>query len=153
MSASHSVPDSAALPGLSGPLPPFLQTVGMRNLVVADGQASIELDFDAAVHANGIGVAHGGVLCTLLDVVMGYAAYAWPANPGPIVTVNQNVQFINAMRGPVRVRGWVVNGGKSMVFCSAEVLDQADNSIAIGQGAFKKIALNRGGRFEINGVS
>ena len=153
MSVHDSVPDSAALPGLSGPLPPFLQTVGMRHLEVGDGTASIELDFDAAVHANGIGVAHGGVLCTLLDVAMGYAAYAWPANPGPIVTVNQNVQFISAMRGPVKVLGRVVNGGKSMVYCSAEVLDEAGSSIAIGQGAFKKIALNRGGRFEMNEAS
>ncbi|WP_341676007.1 PaaI family thioesterase [Comamonas thiooxydans] len=148
-----STTEISSLPGLSGPLPPFLKTVGMRNLDVRDGEAAIELDFDPTVHANGIGVAHGGVLCTLLDVAMGYAAYAWSSNPGPIVTVNQNVQFISAMRGPVKVQGRVVRGGASMVFCSAEVLDDTGASIAVGQGVFKKIALNRGGRFETSEAS
>jgi uncharacterized protein (TIGR00369 family) len=106
---------------------------------VADGTATAQLDFDAARHANGIGIAHGGVLCTLLDIVMGYAAFSWPGRPGPIVTVNQNVSFLGAMRGPVVAHGRVTRGGRSMVFCSAEILDAAGTCIATAQGVFKKI--------------
>ena len=119
---------------------PFLRTVGLGPIEVADGVATARLDFDAKRHANGIGIAHGGVLCTLLDIVMGYAAFSWPGRPGPIVTVNQNVSFLGAMRGPVMAHGRVLRGGRAMVFCSAEIVDELGECIATAQGVFKKLS-------------
>ncbi|MBN9408270.1 MAG: PaaI family thioesterase [Burkholderiales bacterium] len=124
---------------------PFLRTLGLGALEVAEGVASARLDFDPARHANGIGIAHGGVLCTMLDIVMGYAAFSWPGRPGPIVTVNQNVSFLGAMRGPVIAHGRVTRGGKSTVFCSAEILDAHGACIATGQAVFKKLDARPGG--------
>ncbi|PZQ78111.1 MAG: PaaI family thioesterase [Variovorax paradoxus] len=124
---------------LSARSAPFLRTLGVRDLEVGDGEASVCLDFDPQRHANGMGIAHGGVVCTLLDIVMGYAAFAWPGRPGPIVTVNQNIAFLGAMRGHVHARGHVVRGGRSMVFCSGEILDHNGALIASGQGVFKKL--------------
>lgn len=121
---------------------PFLRTIGLGELEVIDGTACARLDFDAERHANGIGIAHGGLLCTLLDVVMGYAAFSWPARPGPIVTVNQNVSFLGAMSGPVTARARVSRGGRAMVFCSGEIVDAHGECIATGQAVFKKLRQN-----------
>jgi len=120
-------------------LPPFLKWIGVHDLVVEKGSAEVGLIFDPDRHANGIGVAHGGVICTLLDAVMGCAAFSWGDRPAPIVTVDQSVQFIAALNGPVRASGRVVRAGRSLVFCSAEIRSVSGELIASGMGTFKKI--------------
>lgn len=120
---------------------PFLRTLGLEELVVGEGEASVKLSFDPERHANGIGVAHGGVLCSLLDVVMGYSAFNWARRPGPIVTVSQNVNFLGVMKGRIVATGRVLHGGTSMVFCSGEITDVDGVPIATGQGVFKKLTL------------
>ncbi len=64
-------------------LPPFLELIGVQDLLVEQGSAEVSLIFDPSRHANGIGVAHGGVICTLLDVVMGYSAFHSGDQPSP----------------------------------------------------------------------
>lgn len=120
-------------------LPPFLKLIGVHDLEVEAGQAKVRLSFDPTRHANGIGVAHGGVICTLLDVVMGYAAFSWGERPGPIVTVDQSVQFASAVDGCVYAQGNVTRGGRSLVFCRAEIHNAAGELVASGMGTFKKV--------------
>ncbi|HHG5368164.1 TPA: PaaI family thioesterase [Pseudomonas aeruginosa] len=120
-------------------LPPFLQLIGVRDLRVDAGTAEASLIFDPSRHANGIGVAHGGVICTLLDVVMGYAAFSYGDCPGPIVTIEQSVQFTGALDSAVRAHGRVARAGRSLVFCSADIRNVAGELVASGIGTFKKV--------------
>ena len=120
-------------------LPSFLQHIGVYDLEVEQGQAKVRLTFDDQRHANGIGVAHGGVICTLLDVVMGYSAFSWGGDYKPIVTVDQSVQFMGSLRGAVQAQGRVTRGGRSLIYCSAEILDDAGEWIASGIGTFKRV--------------
>lgn len=120
-------------------LPPFLKLLGVHDLIVEKGSAGVSLTFDPHRHANGIGVAHGGVICTLLDVVMGYSAFNCGERPSPIVTVDQSVQFAGALDGRVRATGRVTRGGRSLVFCSGEIRSESGDLIASGIGTFKKV--------------
>lgn len=120
-------------------LPPFLRLIDVQDLTVENGTAHINFTFDANRHANGIGVAHGGVICTLMDVVMGYSAFSWGDNPGAIVTIDQSVQFASALVGRVRASGRVTRGGRSMIFCAGEIRTESGNLIASGMGTFKRV--------------
>lgn len=120
-------------------LPPFLELIGVQDLQVERGAAEVSLIFDPSRHANGIGVAHGGVICTLLDVVMGYSAFYSGDQPSPIVTVEQSVQFVGALNGRVRATGRVNRAGRSLVFCSGEIRNDAGKLVASGLGTFQKV--------------
>ena len=86
-------------------------------------------------HANQMGVAHGGVLMTLLDVAMGSAARAHvDAN---VVTVDMQTAFIAPARGRLAGEGRVVRAGRSLVFVEGDVRDAAGEIVAKGTSVFK----------------
>ena len=60
----------------------FRDLVGYRLIEWGDGYAKLELTLDAR-HMNRSGVAHGGVLTTLMDAVGGYAG-TWCAVEGNV---------------------------------------------------------------------
>jgi uncharacterized protein (TIGR00369 family) len=53
---------------------PFVELIGCELQFYDDGQSEITLDVREDAHTNSFGVAHGGVLMTLLDVAMAHAA-------------------------------------------------------------------------------
>jgi uncharacterized protein (TIGR00369 family) len=81
-------------------------------------------------------VAHGGIVCTLLDEVMAWAVIGrgtWG------VTARMNVTFRRPIRTgqAVRVEGWVVDEGRRAVKAAAHVLDLATGEVlATGDSTF-----------------
>lgn len=120
-------------------MPAFLRLLGLQDLGVAAGEAGVCLVFDPKRHSNGLGVAHGGLICTLLDVVMGYAAATHRGQWRPVLTVGQTVQFVGTATGRLRAQGRVTGGGRSIVHCSAEVRDEQGELLASGVGTFKRL--------------
>lgn len=82
------------------------------------------------------GIAHGGVVSTLLDEIMGHAVIA---SLGPAVTTEMQVRY----RAPVplereiTVRGWVAESKSRMVMARAEVrLAGEDRLLAEAEARF-----------------
>jgi uncharacterized protein (TIGR00369 family) len=87
-------------------------------------------------HMNNVGIAHGGALCTLLDIAMGTAARTHAGRP--VITLDMQVAFLAPGRaGVLFAEGRVVKGGRSVLFCEAEIRDEAGELIAKSSGVFK----------------
>jgi uncharacterized protein (TIGR00369 family) len=92
-------------------------------------------------HRNRSGIAHGGVVATLIDAAGGFAGSFCP-HPGRVrraSTLSLHTQFI----GPARLgrtliaTGRARAGGKSIFFATVEIVDDESALVATGEGVFK----------------
>ena len=117
---------------------PFLRMLGMLQDESPPGQSIVRLPELKPEHCNLLPAAHGGVVMTLLDVAMARAATSLPGAPSTsVVTVERSSRFLKPARGALVATGRVINGGRSLCTCQAE-LHQADGThVASAMGTFK----------------
>lgn len=121
---------------------PFVEQLGFELVSFGDGQAVIELAL-AESHMNSFKVAHGGVVMTLLDVVMAHAARS--SNPqeeghGPgLVTIEMKTSFMRPGEGRLRAVGKLLHRTATMAFCEGSVFDDSGKLCAHSTGTFKFI--------------
>lgn len=127
---------------------PFVQALGMQLWRFDGGFAEISLEVRPEMQ-NSWAVAHGGVVMTLLDVVMAHAARSARdesehGTPG-IVTVEMKTSFMRPATGRLVATGHLLHGTKSMAFCEGSVHDEHGKLCAHATGTFKFLrALKRG---------
>ena len=127
---------------------PFVQALGMQLWRFDSGIAEISLDVRREME-NSWAVAHGGVVMTLLDVVMAHAARSVRdadehGTPG-IVTVEMKTSFMRPATGRLLADGKLLHATKSMAFCEGSVRDAKGALCAHATGTFKFVrALKRG---------
>ncbi len=127
---------------------PFVQALGMQLWRFDGGFAEISLEVRPEMQ-NSWAVAHGGVVMTLLDVVMAHAARSVRDDtdhgaPG-IVTVEMKTSFMRPATGRLMAAGHLLHGTKSMAFCEGSVRDASGALCAHATGTFKFLrALKRG---------
>ena len=121
---------------------PFLAWLDVRGVEWRPGEARIELALRPELH-NSLSAAHGGVVCTVLDVAM--AAAARSDDPSVrVVTVDMSVQFLRPGVGTLRAVGRTVTVTRSLAFCEAEIRDSGGQLVAKGSGVFKRLKPGRG---------
>jgi uncharacterized protein (TIGR00369 family) len=129
---------------------PFVETLGMELLRFEAGEAEIALQVRDEL-TNSWGVAHGGTIMTLLDVVMAHAARA-PDEPGGepkggVVTLELKTSFMRPGLGRLLAEGEVLHRTASTIFCAAAVFNEQNELVAQGTGTFKAMkGLPAGGR-------
>jgi uncharacterized protein (TIGR00369 family) len=127
---------------------PFVQALGMQLWRFDGGLAEISLEVRVEMQ-NSWAVAHGGVVMTLLDVVMAHAARSTRdesehGTPG-IVTVEMKTSFMRPAVGRLVATGQLLHGTSSMAFCEGRVHDESGKLCAHATGTFKFLrALKRG---------
>ena len=119
---------------------PFVQALGMQLWRFDSGIAQISLDVRREME-NSWAVAHGGVVMTLLDVVMAHAARSVRdaqehGTPG-IVTVEMKTSFMRPATGRLVATGKLLHGTRSMAFCEGSVHDEQGALCAHATGTFK----------------
>ena len=126
---------------------PFVQALGMQLWRFDNGIAEISLDVRPEMQ-NSWQVAHGGVVMTLLDVVMAHAARSVrdadeQGTPG-IVTVEMKTSFMRPATGRLIANGKLLHGTQGMAFCEGSVHDDHGALCAHATGTFKFLrSLNR----------
>jgi acyl-coenzyme A thioesterase 13 len=91
----------------------------------------------AEKHLNSRGIVHGGMICTLVDFAMGYAARFASDPPRALVTTNLSVDFA----GNARIGDWiearvdVLRPGRQVAFVNCFVHHDGAR-IARGSGTF-----------------
>ena len=121
---------------------PFASHCGIEALETPDGRTLLRLVL-APQHLNNIGMAHGGVTCTLLDIAMGSSARRHADLP--VMTLDMQTSFIQPGRGRRLGRGVlvgegrVVRAGRSVIFCEGEVRTESGELVAKGSGLFKPV--------------
>ena len=121
---------------------PFVEALGFELVRCEGGEAEVAVPPRPDL-LNHIGIAHGGVVMTLLDVAMAQAIRATdPAllAGGPaLVTIEMKTSFLRPGTGRLRAVGRVLRKGASMAFCEGSVLDGAGEQVAHATGTFKLI--------------
>lgn len=115
---------------------PFFELIGAREEHWGDGRAVVSLQLSKDV-LNSWGVAHGGVVSTILDTAMGGAALTAVGPASGVVTVSLSVNFIRSGAGALVAEARVTRSGRSIVFCEGEVRDREGEVVARGMGTFK----------------
>ena len=119
---------------------PFLQDLGAEFVRMEDGESEVTLLLEAR-HTNSWNVAHGGVVMTLLDVVMSMAARSLDPESHGGITIEMKSTFMQPAGSPgkrISARGKVTYHAKSLVFCEGEVWD-GEHLAARAMGTFKLI--------------
>lgn len=71
-----------------------------------------------------LGIAHGGLICTLADSVAGFAAISVTPPQYEVATVELKISFLKPAKGlELYAKGWVIKQGRTFHFCEAEVWD------------------------------
>ncbi|MCX7659213.1 MAG: PaaI family thioesterase [Caldimonas manganoxidans] len=129
---------------------PFVQALGFELVRMTEGQAEI-LYALREDHCNSFGVAHGGAVMTLLDVVMAHAARSVndpAAHYGPgVVTLEMKTSFMRPGQGRLRAVGSLLHRTATLAFCEGRVYREDGTLAAQATGTFKYVrALPTGAR-------
>jgi len=116
--------------------PPFNQYLGIRVVRMEGGDATVTVDL-APHHTNNRGVAHGGVVSSLLDSAMGAAVISAIPKEWWCATTGLSIQFIAGPReGALEATGKVVRRARTVAFVQGEAHDAGGRLIAIAQGTW-----------------
>lgn len=116
---------------------PFLELLGVTPKSGHDGRAEFELTVDGK-HLRTFGMLHGGVVATLLDTAMGYAAVTKAPADHLVVTMQLNMNFTRAAKPGDRLLalGEVVHAGGRTAVTRGEIRSAAGTLIATGSATF-----------------
>jgi uncharacterized protein (TIGR00369 family) len=119
---------------------PFMQLLGVRREFSDGGRARLVLD-ERPEFGNVVGAMHGGVVLTLLDVVMASAAVSRRNFERTAVTLKLDSSFIGPGRGTLTADGEVMNHDDDIAFCRATVTDAKGSLVALAHGSFRYLPL------------
>lgn len=119
---------------------PFIEQIGCELQRYENGEAEITLDVQDQ-HTNSFGVAHGGLLMTLLDVAMAHAArslnLSMPDGGPGLVTIEMKTTFMRPGIGTIRAVGNVLHSTAALAFTEGKVLDEKNRVCAHATATFK----------------
>lgn len=127
--------------GMPQPFPsdiPFLHDLGVEFHGMADGRAEVALNLQAR-HLNSWHVAHGGVIMTLLDVVMAMAGRSLDPTARGGVTIEMKTSFLQPggkVGDRIVAKGHAFHRTTTMCFCEAELWN-GEQLAAKAMGTFK----------------
>lgn len=120
-------------------LPGFHNLLGYRQVAWEQDEAVIELELKPE-HLNLGGVIHGGVLSSLLDIVLAEAGTycPYPGRMRKAITLTLTTTFTGqCSAGVITVTGRKRAGGSRIFNSTGEVRDDQGNLLAIAEGTFR----------------
>ena len=121
---------------------PFNQLLGIRREFSEGGRARLVVEPRRELE-NPIRAMHGGVVATLLDVVMASAAVSQIGFARTAVTLDMNISYLQPGRGRLTADGEVLaaDADGDIVQCRAEVRDDQGQCVARAMGSFRYLPL------------
>lgn len=117
---------------------PFLEQLGIVSEEMSDDRARISLTLREE-HMNSWQITHGGVLMTMLDVVMAMAGRALHDDQKGVVTVEMKTSFLQpggVTGGRLEARAQAFHQSTTMCFCDGEIWC-GDKLVAKAMGTYK----------------
>ena len=119
---------------------PFTEHLGIQIVEMTKERAVVSLQKRPEL-LNSWGATHGGVIMTMLDLVMSWAVRGHYGVVGGVLTIDLSVGFMKAGLGDkVTAEGRVLHGGKSTAFCESEARDDKGALLAKAIGTFKLLS-------------
>ncbi|HEY8450275.1 MAG TPA: PaaI family thioesterase [Bacillota bacterium] len=114
----------------------FSERIGIEKQQAADGHSVIEIEIDDR-HLNRRGIAHGGVLCSLLDDTIGMAVHSLLGPAGAASTADLTVYFLRpVLPGRLRGEGRVLRRGRRLIVGEGTLFDGEGRPVAHGVGSW-----------------
>lgn len=114
----------------------FFDFIGGRIRAVTDGEVFGEVHIEKH-HLNHMAIAHGGVYATMLDHMMGYAAYYSRPN-ARVVTTNLSIHYVAPIRsGLMKVTGKIIHSTRNMITTEGRISDEAGNLLAMATASYR----------------
>lgn len=116
---------------------PFIRQLGVSLSERGEGHVRLELTI-AEPHLRTRGIAHGGVLASLLDTAMGFAVSTKVPAGCFLVTAQLNVNFIRpAWKGEkLEILGDVRHSGRTTAVAQGEIRTESGVLVATSSGTF-----------------
>lgn len=118
----------------------FTRALGVQRAYSENGRARLTVEGRPDLE-NVILAIHGGVVLTLLDVVMASAAVSLVDFTKTAVTLNLNTSFLRPGRGSLVADGEVLESLDGVILCQGEVRDASGDVVARGMGSFRYLPL------------
>jgi uncharacterized protein (TIGR00369 family) len=119
------------------PPPPIASHFAFSLAAVEPGEVRFTCTPDESAY-NPIGVVHGGLVCTLLDSVLGCAVQSTLSAGEGYTSIELKVNYLRAVHahtGELTARGWVTKPGRRVAFADAEVRDASGKPVATATGS------------------
>jgi len=118
----------------------FNDYVGIKFLEVSENGCTAILENREQLQNSMDGVIHGGVLFTLADAVMGFAAAPHVDGVQQSVSVECKINYLRPARGPVlKAVSSVVRRGKRIIVMEAKVMEENGELVAVALGTYAKV--------------
>ena len=119
---------------------PFVELLGLQLVGMGEGRAELRLP-PRPEHQNSFHIPHGGVVMTVLDVVMAHAARSLNVDGQGqhhgVVTIEMKTSFLQPGRGLLTARGEVLHRTATLAFCEGRLHDETGACCAQATGTFK----------------
>jgi len=116
--------------------PHYRDLIGEEVVRGETGEAEVRIAAQPFL-MNRSGVVHGGVICTLLDEAIGWAAYSSAGEGVRLVTAELKINFLEGATGGVLTgQGRVIRQGKHLVVGEGDVFDQGGKRLARALGTW-----------------
>ncbi|WP_372342124.1 PaaI family thioesterase [Nocardia sp. CC227C] len=87
------------------------------------------------------GIVNGGVYCTVIETLASVAAGVWLGEKGTVVGVNNNTDFLRAVReGTLRGVATPIHRGRSQQLWVVVITDEQERTVARGQVRLQNLA-------------
>lgn len=119
---------------------PYWALLGIELAEVERGRAVARLPMRPALGTRRADVMHGGAIASLIDAASG-AAVATLRDPADETwaghaTTDLNVSYLRAVRGEARAEARVLRAGRSVIFTTIDVRDEAGELAATARATY-----------------
>lgn len=114
----------------------FAAHLGIEEIALEAGVARMACALKPHM-TNSWGIAHGGVIMTLLDVTLCMAARTLHPHSAGIVTIELSTVFIDGGKSTLRSEARVLRDGRSLIFVEGEVRNEDGTLVAKAQGTVR----------------
>jgi uncharacterized protein (TIGR00369 family) len=113
---------------------PFLQLLDIKLESLGPGEAEMSMVVQQK-HLQTMGIAHGGVIASILDSVTWWAGFAAqdPERRGRMISVDLKLNYLSALKqGRAVARGKCKKSGSRLYYVVGEIFDETGRLVADG---------------------
>jgi uncharacterized protein (TIGR00369 family) len=121
----------------------FAAHLGIEQVALEPGVARMACALQPHM-TNSWGIAHGGVIMTLLDVTLCMAARTLHPHSAGIMTIEMSTAFIDGGKGTLQSEAHVLRNGRSLIFVDGEVRNEDGTLVAKAQGTVRARQAEKG---------